>query len=474
MLSGGSAPPLNGASRASPLASVEGGTTDVIFTEFVQQDEAVTGERREFPRDFLWGSATAGHQVEGGNANSDCWALEHANPSIFAEPSGDAVDQWNRFDDDMAILAAIGLRAYRFGIEWARIEPEEGVFARSALDHYQRCIDACHQRGITPVVTFHHFTIPLWLARAGGMTNDRFPALFARYCETVTRALRGLVVVCSMNEMNVPLIIGDVANSLLAGDQGRAKREAAEEALGGPITGNFLFTPGEALLRNGLGAHAAGRDAIKSVRPEVQVGITLSLQDEQAEPGGETARDARLAKMVDPFLDLVMGDDFIGVQTYTRTTSRADGTHGPREGQPRTVMGYEDRPDALAAVCRYVWQRTATPIIVTENGFSGDDDARRGAFISEALDHLQRAISEGVDVRGYFYWSLLDNYEWMSGYGPKFGIVGVDRATQRRRIKPSALTYGRIAQAGAIVPNGAIEVSAPPAPARAGTPLGMD
>lgn len=431
----------------------------------------VTHDTRAFPADFLWGSATAGHQVEGGNANSDCWALEHARPSIFAEPSGDAVDQWNRFDDDMAILAAIGLKAYRFGIEWARIEPEEGVFARSALDHYQRCLDACHQRGITPVVTFHHFTIPLWLARKGGMTCDQFPAQFARYCEHVTRMLRGLVVVCSMNEMNVPLIIRDVALGLLEGEAGEARRLAAEGALGGSIQGNFLFTPPDALLRNGMRAHADGRDAIKGVRPEVQVGVTLSLQDEQAEPGAEAVRDARLAKMVDPFLDLVAGDDFIGVQTYTRTTSRKDGTHGPRPGEPVTVMGYEDRPDALAAVCRYVWQRTATPIIVTENGFSGDDDNRRASFITESLNCLQRAIAEGVDVRGYFYWSLLDNYEWMAGYGPKFGIVGVDRTTQRRGIKASALTYGEIARAGGFV-TPASPVTAG-APLLAGTPLGV-
>jgi len=432
----------------------------------------VTASDRSFPPGFLWGSATAGHQVEGNNANSDVWALEHAQPSIFTEPSGDAVDQWNRFDDDVAILAAIGLKAYRFGIEWARIEPEEGVFARSALDHYQRCIDACHRRGITPVVTFHHFTIPLWLARKGGMTFDGFPGLFARYCETATRALRGLVVVCSMNEMNVPLIIRDVALGLLAGEAGEARKAAAEAALGGSIEGNFLFTPPEALIRNGLGAHAAARDAIKSVRPEVQVGVTLSLQDEQCEPGAEAVRDARVAKMVDPFLDLVKGDDFIGVQTYTRTTSRKDGSHGPRPGQPVTVMGYEDRPDALAAVCRYVWERTRTPIIVTENGFSGDDDARRGAFIAESLAELQRAIADGVDVRGYFYWSLLDNYEWMAGYGPKFGIVGVDRTTQVRSVKPSALAYGEIARAGGFSSGQEARPASTPA-LSSGLPLGV-
>ncbi len=405
---------------------------------------------RSFPDGFLWGSATAAHQVEGGNANSDCWAMENARPSIFTEPSGDAIDQWNRFEDDMAILAALGLKAYRFGIEWARIEPEEGVFARSALDHYQRCIDACLQRGIMPMLTFYHFTMPLWLVRRGGITSPEFPVLFARYCGTAATALRGFTYACTMNELNVPLVIDKIAEALINEGDGPAKRGAAEAALGAALTSTFLFTPREALLGNGLAAHAAGRDAIKAARPEVQVGVTLSIQDEQAEPGAEAVRDARLAAMVDPFLDAVAGDDFIGVQTYTRTMSRRDGTAGAADGHPVTAMGYEDRPQALAEVCRYVWRRIRTPIFVTENGYSGEDDTRRAAFIAESLDNLQQATAEGVNVRGYFYWSLLDNFEWMSGYGPKFGIVAVDRATQTRTIKPSALAYGAIARAGGI------------------------
>lgn len=431
-----------------------------------------TGADAIFPKGFLWGSATAGHQVEGGNFNSDCWALEHASPSIFAEPSGDAVDQWNRFADDMALLSAIGLKAYRFGIEWARIEPEEGVFAQSALDHYQRCIDACLERGIVPIVTFHHFTIPLWLARKGGIVCDDFPSYFARYCDRAALSLRGIAFACTMNELNVPLIIDDVALALLDGDEGAAKKAAAERALGGPITGNFLFTPGAALLKNGLGAHAAGRDAIKAARPEIKVGITLSLQDEQAEPGAEDVRDARLAKMVTPFLDAVRGDDFIGVQTYTRTTSRKDGSHSPEPGHPLTVMGYEDRPQALAEVCRYVWKETGTPVLVTENGFSGDDDARRAAFIRQSLQALHGAIADGVEVLGYCYWSLLDNYEWMSGYGPKFGLIGVDRKTQKRRIKPSALVYGDIARENGFPNRDQAEAQVVAHPRRSGTPLG--
>ncbi len=113
---------------------------------------------RGFPGGFLWGAATAAHQVEGGNVNSDCWALEHAQPSLFAEPSGDAVDQYHRFDEDVSILAGLGLNAYRFSIEWARIEPEPGHYSVAALDHYRRCVDACIAHGLAPVITFHHFT----------------------------------------------------------------------------------------------------------------------------------------------------------------------------------------------------------------------------------------------------------------------------------------------------------------------------
>ncbi len=144
------------------------------------------------------------------------------------------------------------------------------------------------------------------------------------------------------------------------------------------------------------------------------------------------------------------GDDFIGVQTYSRVVSKLDGTSGPEEGHPRTVMGYEDRPQALAATCRFVWERTATPIIVTENGWAGSDDRRRAAFVQEALSELHGAMAEGVNVRGYFYWSLLDNYEWAAGYGPKFGLIGVDRTNQQRRIKPSAVALGDIARANAL------------------------
>lgn len=410
----------------------------------------MTGGVKTFPKGFIWGAATAAHQVEGGNVNSDCWALEHASPSLFREPSGDAVDQYHRFGDDMAILSALGLQSYRFSIEWARIEPEDGVFSQAALDHYQRCIDACLSRGLAPVLTYHHFTLPLWLARQGGMTSPEFPDRFARFCEHATRHLRGFDIACTINELNLPLFIREPLMARMTSEKALARIAAAEAVLHGSVDRFFLYSPREVILNQGLAAHAKGRDAIKSVRSEIQVGVTFAVQDEQAEPGAEALRDQRRDDFYGVCLDAVKGDDFIGVQTYSRVVSKRDGSSGPEDGHPRTVMGYEDRPQALAATCRFVWERTATPIIVTENGWAGDDDRRRAAFVPEALSELHDAIAEGVDVRGYFYWSLLDNYEWAAGYGPKFGLIGVDRATQQRRIKPSAVLLGDIARANAL------------------------
>lgn len=404
----------------------------------------------KFPDGFLWGAATAAHQVEGSNHNTDCWAMEMAKPSFFIEPSGDAVDQWNRFEDDMAILAAVGVKSYRFSVEWARIEPQQGQFSAASLDHYQRCIDACLERGIEPVLTMYHFTMPLWVVRLGGLTSDSFPDLFAKYCEKVARTLRGFSTVCTINELNVPLLVRGLLDMKLKSPSAASVKDAAEKALGAPLQSSFLFTPPEALVQNGLLAHAKGRDAMKAVRADIRVGITLAIQDEQAEPGAEQVRDKRIAEYVTPFLDGVRGDDFIGVQTYTRSVARNDGTSGPTPRHRLTVMGYEDRPQALAEVCRYVWQQTKTPIIVTENGWAGNDDARRCNFIRESLTELHAAIAEGIDIRGFFYWSLLDNFEWLAGYAPKFGLIGVDRATQRRQIKQSALVFGQIVQANAV------------------------
>lgn len=390
------------------------------------------------PANFLWGSATAAHQVEGNNSNSDCWALEHAQPSLFAEPSGDAVDQWNRFEKDLDLLKSIGLNAYRFSIEWARVEPELGHFSSGALDHYRSVIAACHKRDIAPVVTFHHFTQPLWMARLGGFVSDQFPGRFADYCGHAAAALDGIAIACTLNELNLPF----AAQSYFAARGDTRQRRAAERALGAPLSAFFLFA-GEHALTNGLAAHAAARQAVRAARPHLPVGMTLAISEETALPGAEGIRDERRERFYAPFLDAARDDEFVGIQTYSRLMSRPDGTVGPAKGAPITTMGWEDRPEALGEVCRWVADRWPTPMVITENGYAGDDDARRAAFIEAALAGLRAAIRDGADVRGYFYWSLLDNFEWMFGYGQHFGLIEVDRSSQQRRLKPSARVLRR-------------------------------
>jgi beta-glucosidase len=164
-----------------------------------------------FPQGFLWGAATAAHQVEGNNINSESWVLEHLPGTIYAEPSGDACDHYHRYPEDIALLAKLGFNAYRFSIEWARIEPEEGEFSLAALDHYRRMLATCHEHGIQPVVTFHHFTSPRWLIRAGGWLDARTPDRFVRYCERATRHLGDLIgAACTFNEPNLPMILSKI------------------------------------------------------------------------------------------------------------------------------------------------------------------------------------------------------------------------------------------------------------------------
>jgi beta-glucosidase len=406
-----------------------------------------------FPADFVWGAATAAHQVEGGNWNSDCWALEHAKPSFFAEPSGDACNHAARYADDIAVLAALGLNAYRFSIEWARVEPEEGAFSQPALDHYKRVIDACWSRGVQPVATFHHFTNPRWVARDGGWADDRISERFGRYCEAAANALRGeLAYACTINEINLPDTLSELMTRVKAKYPDRTA--AAEAAMNARIESFFLFAGVEGYTARALRAHKLARDAIKAAAPHVPVGMTMSIQECEAAPGdaAETAMRNYKQRVYAPYYEAAKDDEFLGVQTYTRVMFGADGkaSRRPPEGAEITQMGYEYRPQALGAACRDAWDATRTPLLVTESGIATKDDARRRAFIRAALQSVASAMADGVDISGYVYWTLLDNFEWMSGYAPLFGLVGVDRRTMARAIKPSGVMLGEIARANSL------------------------
>jgi beta-glucosidase len=385
-----------------------------------------------FPDRFVWGTATAAHQIEGGNTNNDWWQFEHDPTSGCVDVSGDACDSYHRYGEDIALVAGLGLSAYRFSLEWSRIEPEEGEFSMAALDHYRRMAAACHERGITPVVTFHHFTHPRWLAAAGTWEAPHAVDRFARYCERAIAHLGDLIgMAATLNEPNVVATMGWRLGIFPPRVRDRARREAVNDTL--------------------VAAHRAGVEAIRSGPGDPPVGLTLSMTDYQLQPGGEEWLERIRRPSEDVFLEATEGDDFVGVQTYTRMRVGPDGALGGEEGVPTTQMGYEFWPEALEGTIRRAWHKTGgLPVFVTENGIGTGDDAARIEYVRRALHGVSRCLDDGLDVRGYFYWSLLDNFEWVLGYGPTFGMVAVDRQSFARTPKPSASWLGTVARANGL------------------------
>lgn len=382
-----------------------------------------------FPDGFRWGTATAAHQIEGGNTNNDWWRWEHTSGSGVAEPSGDACDSWHRWNEDGDIVAGLGLDHYRFSLEWSRIEPARGEWSVAALDHYRRVCDYLRERDVEPIVTFHHFTTPAWLADDGGWEKEGIVDRFAEFCHRSAAALgQSIGRACTLNEPNVVATMGYVMGMF---PPGRNDPDAARD-----VTANMVA------------AHRTAVEAIRSEAPGVPVGLTLSMTDYQPAEGGEEKTANIRAVHEDVFLQATAGDDFLGVQTYTRMLIGPNGWVGPEPGVEVLPMGYELWPQALAACLRRAWAVTGgeVPLWVTENGIGTDDDQQRIDFVAAALRGVLDVIDEGVRVDGYTYWSLLDNFEWAFGYRPHFGLVAVDRTTFERRPKPSARWFSEVAR----------------------------
>lgn len=400
-----------------------------------------------FPKNFLWGAATSGHQVEGNNINCESWVLEHLPGTIYAEPSGDACDHYHRYPADIALLAQLGFNAYRFSIEWSRIEPEKGEFSYAELEHYRRMLAACHEHGLQPVVTYHHFTSPRWLMRAGGWLDEKTPDRFVRYCERVTQHLGDLIgTACTFNEPNLAVLLSKL---LPFNMPAMPWWGAAAQAFGVPADrlGLFQFVNTPHAREIILTAHQRACEVIKGGRGSFPVGLTLALLDIQAAPGGENRAAEFRRDLSESYLEQLRGDDFVGVQTYSRMRVGPEGVVPPGEDVEKNQMGEEFYPEALAGTIRLAAQVAGIPVIVTENGLAAVDDTRRLEYFRRALRGVADCLEEGLDVRGYFCWSAFDNFEWVSGFRPKFGIIGVDRQTQLRTPKPSAYWLGAVARA---------------------------
>jgi beta-glucosidase len=414
-------------------------------------------ESIRFPEKFLWGTAACAHQVEGGNVASDWWAFEQVPGRIRnGERSGAACDHWTRYEEDFDLCRAGNHNAHRLSFEWAKIEPREGEIDDEALAHYHRVLDAMEARGLVPFVTVHHFTLPMWFAMRGGFAERANLRFFERHCGRLADEFGARVRF--WNTINEPAVYATMG--YLAG----------------------IFPPGTTdlrayarVMRHILMAHAIAYHTLKAAHPEARVGLVKNLPVfNPADPNSlldrraaafqdrafngfmlEALRTGRLARPLGDgkvFPGLAGSTDFWGVNFYNqclcswtsplRPTIAAPGERACQLGwTPYPVGLYKD----LLRVSGF-----GLPIYVTENGIGTEDDPWRCAFLLEHLRQVHAAIGEGADVRGFFHWSLLDNFEWADGYHSQFGLVEVDRATFARRPKPSFDLYGKIAAANAI------------------------
>lgn len=414
-----------------------------------------------FPSGFLWGAATSSHQVEGNNTLNDWWAWEQAGKTT--EKSGLACDQYRRFRDDFDLAKELGQTAHRLSLEWSRIEPREGEFDGAAIAHYQDVIRALRERGLEPLVTLHHYTNPQWLARQGGWVNPTVVERFARYVRHAVEAL-GPDVRYWMT-INEPLVYAAMHYIDGVGPPG-------EHHLG------HAFTVMEHMLR----AHVAAYDAIHAVaRARGGQGVSVGLAN-HAQPFVPCRRwwwpDRFIARLTtevynhrywDAMMDGVWkvpgkrpiritdhpAMDFIGLNYYGRIFMRLGiptgrqwagvrcSTRHHREVTERNALDWDVYPPGIAEVIGW-GAKYRKPVLITENGLCTADDAQRERFILNHLRWVARAIQDGAQVMGYLYWSLVDNFEWAMGYGPRFGLIEVDYATQARRVRPSARRFADV------------------------------
>lgn len=415
---------------------------------------------KKFKPNFFLGAATAAHQVEGNNIHSDCWVEENLIHSSYDEPSLNAVDHYHHYKEDILSLKKAGLNTYRFSIEWARIQPEPDAWEEKEISHYRDVLLFCKENGITPIVTMFHFTSPRWLITMGGWENPEIVPIFAEYCRRVVSELGDLMeYVCTLNEANMRLFISEILKTIgvkqaaqvginLDQDSSTlaAEKEAAEAfGLTYPDIPHTFVSPcteqGDLLT---MEAHIAAREAMKKECPHLKIGVTLTVHDIQVLPGGEEAAAKEWDIEFMHYLPYLKDDDFLGVQCYTRKRFDSNGLMPYEKGIKLSQMGYEIYPDAISGAVRKIAKSFKGNILITENGIATDDDKERIRFIDKATDGICKCIDEDIPILGYIYWSLLDNFEWQKGYGMTFGLIAVDRQTQKRYPKESLAFLGSL------------------------------
>ncbi len=419
-----------------------------------------------FGKDFLWGSATAAHQVEGNCTNNNWFQFESAvdergNPRISNyQRAGIACDHWNRYKEDIQLMKALSLNAYRFSVEWSKIEPKPGVFDETVLDHYEKVVDELLANGIEPMVTLHHFTNPIWFEEQGAFLQENSPEIFANFVQRVVQRLGPKVKLwCTINEPSIYAVLG-----YFTAEFPPAEKDAKKAVL---------------VFRNLLRAHTAAYTVIKKLEPQAQVGLVVNISIFDP-PNRWNVLDVLLAHLLNKNLNevhfpyLVDGRfnfslpglasesytsgvreafDFVGLNYYTHFHRRfnpfseelfTEVTRLPPE--ELTDMGYEIYPEGLYRALKLITRYTSKPIYITENGIADNSDTKRAKFIEDHLSVVNKAIADGMNIKGYFYWSLMDNFEWAHGFEKRFGLYHVDFATQKRTLRQGSLKYLEIIQ----------------------------
>jgi len=385
-------------------------------------------KNNNFPKDFLWGVAYSSHQVEGGNEND--WTLWE-DQGKTAEKSGAACDSWNRFEEDHELAKNLGCGGFRMSLEWSRIEPENGEFSEEAIEHYRKILRNIKKQGMKRVVTLWHWGLPQWFSESYGWHDKKSVEYFSRYCQKVIDELGGEIdIFLTMNEPTIPLNKGYLVGVFPPGKRNPYR---------------FFRARG-----NMIEAHKKCFKIVKDNNSKILVGITQFCNTFGASKF--LGIFEALIRKFQNFYNWGFIDknpechDFVGIDYYATFEFRILPPFIKRKTTKSrwTNIGWGIYPQGIKDICLEAHRKFKKPIYIFENGLADEDDRYRIDFIKEHLDKLEEVIRDGVDVRGYFHWSLLDNFEWNLGYGPKFGLCEVNRKTFKRKPRSSYYVYRRM------------------------------